>query len=98
MNPTQTYAQERPNRGLKVRFEKRDIWIGVFWRKEPLFGFADGRPALDGFQLESWLYEVYVCILPCLPIKAWWVRDLAKPILQRDPEGPLVQPFKASHD
>lgn len=37
-----------------VKFEPRDLWIGVYWNK-PIWGL-----------------EIYICIIPCLPIKLMW--------------------------
>jgi hypothetical protein len=42
---------------IRVKFEPRDIWIGVYWNK-PYYGL-----------------EVYICVVPCLPIKLQWYYD-----------------------
>lgn len=44
-------------------FEPRDIWIGVYWNRE--LDYADA-----GAQV--WTNEVYVCLLPMLPIRFMW--------------------------
>ncbi len=52
-------------RGLFWRFdakwEPRDLWIGVYWNNET------GMNSMGwGW---SWALDLYVCIIPCLPIK-----------------------------
>jgi hypothetical protein len=48
--------------GLELIFEPRDLWLGVYWTT------TDG--ALTG---ERWAM-VYVCIVPCLPLRlSWWL-------------------------
>lgn len=44
---------------MKIKFEPRDWWIGVYWDK-------NGRvTTIDN----DWdIYHVYVCIIPCFPI------------------------------
>lgn len=41
-----------PGWTLSVELEPRDVWIGLFWRVSPSGGMVD----------------VYVCLLPCLPL------------------------------
>lgn len=50
-------------RGLevRVRLEPRDLWVGVFWDREPL-------PIFGGS-----VVSVYVCFLPCIPIRLSWL-------------------------
>lgn len=43
---------------VNVKFEKRDLWIGVFWDIEKAM-YEQGR-------LETLM--VYVCIIPTLPV------------------------------
>ncbi len=41
-----------------IMFEKKDCWIGVFWRH-----YAD-------YKYASW--HLWICLLPCLPIHVMW--------------------------
>ncbi len=45
---------------IAIKFVKEDVWVGVFWRRD-----NDPRYAA---------LEVYVCILPCLPIRLTFPR------------------------
>ena len=51
-----------PKSGISFKFEKKDIWIGCYWN---IFW--------SGIFFRKWI-EVYICLLPCLPIKI--VREL----------------------
>jgi hypothetical protein len=50
-------------RDVKVRFNKRDLWVGVYWEVE------DGARRLSD---TSWITEriahIYICVLPTFPI------------------------------
>jgi hypothetical protein len=53
-----------------VGFEPRDIWVGVYWKKWPN----------DEFPREVLAVEVFICLLPCLPLRLylqWHHRDPA---------------------
>lgn len=41
-----------------MKFEPRDLWVGVFWKVD-----------MDrfGYNLEQTLH-IYICLLPCLPV------------------------------
>lgn len=41
---------------MKIRFEPRDLWIGIYWTINNL-NCSDGK----------YLY-IYICIIPCFPI------------------------------
>lgn len=45
---------------IKFKLEPRDIWVGVFW----------DRHAIGGVRI----FDVYICVLPCLPIRLRWVK------------------------
>lgn len=44
-------------------FEPRDLWIGVYWTVKP---WGDVKGNVDRY------VEIYVCFVPCLPIKISW--------------------------
>lgn len=39
-------------------WEPRDVWLGVYWNRE-----RRGR---------MWRTDVYVCLVPCFPIRMTW--------------------------
>lgn len=45
---------------IRLRFKPRDLWIGVFWR------------TVEGSVIWGRWREVYICILPMLPICLRW--------------------------
>jgi len=45
---------------IKLKFEPRDIWIGVYWE-------------YDNSVILTNRLTVYVCILPFLPIRLRWI-------------------------
>lgn len=65
---------------MRVRLEVvwRDLWVGVFWRKKaypdpscPVVAWRGGR-VVEGRMLVR--YDVWVCLVPCLPIHLSWER------------------------
>lgn len=53
---------------ITAYFEKRDIWIGVYWDKQK-----------NTFLDKPEHCAVWICIIPCLPIKISWNTKLGKP-------------------
>lgn len=50
-----------PDLELRVRWEPRDLWVGVFWDRDRLpFG--------------GWILDVYLCVVPTLPLHVRWRR------------------------
>ncbi len=41
-----------------------DCWVGVFWRRTKVLGY--------------WKWDVWVCLLPCVPLHLWWLRPRPK--------------------
>lgn len=52
--------------GDKVRllFEPRDCWVGVYWRKSAGWNGP----------LKHWKVDLFLCLLPCLPLVFTWYR------------------------
>lgn len=52
--------------GVQVwpHFDKRDIWIGAYWNVEDS---GDPNDAIKE-------YSVYICLIPCFPIRLLWFR------------------------
>lgn len=76
MTPSRrTGVSRRKRRDLNVRlfFEGRDIWVGVFWK------VTDTRASdlSDGWEWRT--LHVYICVLPCLPLLVTysWLRPWA---------------------
>jgi len=47
-----------------IEWKPQDLWIGAFWKRTEL------KPSLTG-------YDVWVCLVPCIPIHVWWYRRQA---------------------
>lgn len=56
----------RPDEWRGPYWEPRDIWLGVYWTPSMANGRFPGDP-----DVEVGL-DVYVCLIPCFPIKATW--------------------------
>ncbi len=48
-----------------VEWKPQDLWVGAFWKKRLL---SDGAIVS---------YDLWVCVIPCLPIHLWWYREHA---------------------
>lgn len=44
---------------MKIKFEPRDIWVGLYWKKEP----RHPRVCTCGYTV-----TFYLCLIPMLPI------------------------------
>lgn len=49
-----------PKFAAEVTFEPRDLWVGAYWKFDRYIWNPD--------QSEHWTFDVYVCLVPCLPI------------------------------
>jgi hypothetical protein len=63
--------------------EPRDVWVGVFWDRD-----------VDTYE-RTWL-TVYVCLLPCLPVRfqrapTSWYAHTDK--VRRGEAEPMTEPF-----
>lgn len=60
---------------IKVEFKPQDCWIGVFWRRKLWMLDKDNSITLLRTTPPSPLvphYDVWICLLPCLPIHLSW--------------------------
>lgn len=48
----------------RLEWKLADMWIGVFWRSELLTA---------SLKMHT---DVWVCIVPCVPLHLWWERDV----------------------
>jgi hypothetical protein len=55
--------------GFRAYFEPRDIWVGVYWEHEAEY---DASRAQGLYQV-AWLWTIYVCIVPMLPLRFRWL-------------------------
>lgn len=49
-----------------VKFEPRDTWVGVYWDFQPYIWDPD--------QTYHWVFDLYICVIPCLPLHLSWRR------------------------
>ncbi len=54
--------------------EPRDVWLGVFWDHDEA---KITRPDWSGVDYYERL-TLYVCLLPCLPIRLRWLRPATR--------------------
>lgn len=51
----------QPIRRVRILWEPRDLWIGVYWDRP--------RPLDMGYGFMLRCLHIYVCLVPCLPVK-----------------------------
>lgn len=56
---------------IKIEFKPQDCWIGAFWKRHPEW-------------LGIWRYDLWICVIPMLPIHITWLHDSYKPHLNAD--------------
>lgn len=55
----------RPDFVRWVGWEPRDLWVGVYWNRSWVARDAQGN------RFVRW--DVYVCLVPCFPIRMIWI-------------------------
>jgi len=53
----------------RVEFEPRDLWVGAYWNRSPAYAGQDAKA-----MYLRWEYDLYVCLVPTLPLHVWWSR------------------------
>lgn len=51
-------------KSLKIKFEKKDIWVGVYWNA--------GYYAENIKTKKTQFIEIYICLIPFFPIKLFF--------------------------
>lgn len=64
---------------LKVRLEFKlaDCWVGAYWRSTYCVGHPKTWMERNGDQ-QGWFrgtWDLWVCIIPCLPLHVTWVSE-----------------------
>lgn len=52
-----------------IKFEPRDLWVGIYWNWDEAYGLDDDD---SGFYGVIALLHIYICIIPCFPIHLKW--------------------------
>lgn len=52
---------------MKIKFEPRDIWIGLYWCK---------GSRVTSMEVDYQIYIFFVCIVPCFPIIIQWNKNI----------------------
>jgi hypothetical protein len=53
---------------IRVKFEPRDLWVGIFWRREVREDYFRPANGAFGIQQRPDGFSVFVCVVPCFPI------------------------------
>ena len=53
---------------IELKFVPQDIWVGVYWKRDVFY--------------EDAAWDVYVCLVPMLPIHFSWVHCNSQRIIQ----------------
>jgi hypothetical protein len=53
-------------------FQPRDLWVGVYWRVDDDPGETPWRYDYLGAPFPPRRVDVWICVVPCLPLHVWW--------------------------
>ncbi len=56
-----------PYKGIVVRPDLHDLWVGLYWTVH----HSANTACDEDIRHCTIRYDVYVCVLPCLPIHLW---------------------------
>lgn len=64
------------NWALRLEFEPRDFWVGLYWNNGPAQKFDfDGTVGRHGGRnalvTDYERVDVYLCLVPCWPVHVW---------------------------
>lgn len=60
---------------IKFEFKPQDLWIGIFWKYRGLSFYCEiKKPDAMGFY--DFILDIWICIIPCLPLHIKWIRGL----------------------
>lgn len=51
---------------IRLEFKPQDLWIGLFWKVR--------RQNLEGLLGCTWTADLWICLLPTLPLHFTWSR------------------------
>lgn len=61
---------------IRVEFKPQDLWIGAFWKSEPLgdmYVSPGARESLRAVQRRYRFVDLWICMIPCIPIHISWI-------------------------
>ena len=56
--------------GVALEFKLEDCWVGLFWKRTR--ALRRGVASSQGCVGYVGRVDVWICLLPCLPVHAWW--------------------------
>jgi hypothetical protein len=56
---------------MRLKFEPRDVWVGVYWTRTLLPSLFSNDPEMD---VDVWDWCVYICLVPCVVFQIAWER------------------------
>jgi hypothetical protein len=54
---------------IRLEFKIEDLWVGLFWKSK--------YQAAGGGKWERSEYDLWICLIPCVPIHLRWVSPRA---------------------
>jgi len=61
---------------IRLEFKLEDLWVGVYWHTDQAQLYTDSATYIRGDAPLGWIHvvDVWVCIIPCLPVHISWGR------------------------
>ena len=54
---------------VRLEFKPEDMWVGAFWRSK-----REGIRTATGYRHVFTAYDLWVCVVPMLPLHFQWTR------------------------